>query len=168
MFAMSRRFHVLPTFCLPPQIIHNPFVSVLLIFLPSLCCTQKSEKSHNPKSFASSYDPTLYTYLHSTTMTSKLVDAVFPAPSLKVYVTVVVPMVKNEPGACDLESRKTTPELSVAVGSVKDTVVPPEPNGTCRKMSPIPFTTGGTLSTEKKEKLKILCELASLLWIDEL
>ncbi len=90
-------------------------------------------------------------YLHSTTMTSKLVDTVFPSPSLKLYVTVVVPMVKNEPGACDLESRKTTPELSVAVGSVKDTVVLPKPNGTCRKMSPIPFTTSGTLSSEEKE-----------------
>ena len=63
-------------------------------------------------------------------------------------------MVKNEPGACDLESRKSTPELSVAVGLVKDTVVLPKPNGTCRKMSPIPFTTGGTLSSGEKGSWK--------------
>ena len=85
--------------------------------------------------------------LLSTTITLKEVDAVFPDGSEKVYVTVVVPIGKNWPGACDLESSDTLPELSVAVGSSKVIVAPPEPKGTCLNMSLMPFTMGGTEST---------------------
>ena len=59
------------------------------------------------------------------TMTLNDVDAMLPDPSLKVYVTVVLPTGKNCPGKCDLAVNVTEPELSVAVGSVQITFVPP-------------------------------------------
>ena len=49
----------------------------------------------------------------------------FPDGSTKIYVTGVDPTVKNDPGAGFLLRRVTVPELSVAVGSGKLTVVPP-------------------------------------------
>ena len=42
--------------------------------------------------------------------------------------------------------RVTTPELSVAVGSVQLTVVPVLPDGTVVKISLMPLTTGGVVS----------------------
>ena len=82
----------------------------------------------------------------------KLVEAVFPDESTNVYVTVVVPTGKSEPGACDLDCRDTLPELSVAVGSVHVTVVAPKPAGIVLVMSSMAETTGALLSAEKRER----------------
>ena len=50
--------------------------------------------------------------------------AEFSFSSSKLYVTVVVPMLKNEPGSCDLLVIVTDPESSIAVGSNQCTFVP--------------------------------------------
>ena len=73
--------------------------------------------------------------------------ALLPDPSVKVYVTAVVPTGKNAPGAWVLEVSETIPELSVAVGSVHVTVVPPTPVATVSVMSPMQAITGATVST---------------------
>ena len=82
----------------------------------------------------------------SLTTTLKLVVALLPDPSVKVYVTVVVPTLKKVPGWWVLPVRVTTPELSVAVGSVQLTVVPVLPDGTVVKISLMPLITGGVVS----------------------
>ena len=73
---------------------------------------------------------------------------------MKVYVTAVVPTTKNAPGACVLSVSETTPELSVAVGSVHVTVVPPTPVATVSVMSPIQAITGATVSTVNTRLMK--------------
>ena len=84
--------------------------------------------------------------------------ALLPDPSVKVYVTWVVPTLKKFPGACVLPVRETTPELSVAVGSVQVTVVPATPVPTVSVMSLMHAITGGTVSTViYKIVLKIRC-----------
>ena len=62
----------------------------------------------------------------SLTVTLKLHTLlIFPAASVAVYVIAVVPTGKEEPGVCDLVQIKLFAgvQLSVAVGSVQDTVV---------------------------------------------
>ena len=66
----------------------------------------------------------------SVMITLKTHVALLPDPSVNVYVTSVVPTRKKFPGACVLDDKETNPELSVAVGSVQVTVVPPVPSGT--------------------------------------
>ena len=73
--------------------------------------------------------------------------ALLPDPSVKVYVTAVVPTGKKVPGAWVLDVRETTPELSVAVGSVQVTVVPVTPVLTVSVMSLMHAMTGATVST---------------------
>ena len=73
--------------------------------------------------------------------------ALLPDPSVKVYVTWVVPTLKKVPGACVLPVKETTPELSVAVGSVHVTVAPVTPVLTVSVMSPIQAMTGGVVSS---------------------
>ena len=84
----------------------------------------------------------------SVTTTLKLVVALLPDPSVKVYVTVVVPTLKKVPGEWVLPVRVTTPELSVAVGSVQVTVVPVLPDETVLKISSMPLITGGVVSAK--------------------
>ena len=73
--------------------------------------------------------------------------ALLPDPSVKVYVTWVVPTLKKLPGTCVLPVRDTVPELSVAVGSTQLTDVPELPAVTVVVTSLIQLTTGATLST---------------------
>ena len=84
----------------------------------------------------------------SLTTTLKLVVALLPDPSVKVYVTVVVPTLKKVPGWWVLPVRVTTPESSVAVGSVQLIVVPVLPDGTVVKISLMPLITGGVVSAK--------------------
>ena len=58
-------------------------------------------------------------------------------------------MMKNCPGACDLDAKLTMPELSVAVGSLHVTVVPGEPKDVVSVMSSRHTITGGMVSTGK-------------------
>ena len=81
------------------------------------------------------------------TLTLKVQVALLPDPSVKVYVTSVVPTSKKFPGAWVLPVRVTTPELSVAVGSVQLTVVPVSPELTVVDTSLIQAITGSTVST---------------------
>ena len=71
-----------------------------------------------------------------------------PDPSMNVYVTAVVPTEKNDPGTWVLEVNVSWPELSVAVGSVQVTVVPPTPLLTVVVTSLMQETVGGMVSTE--------------------
>ena len=88
-------------------------------------------------------------YLRSITITLKVQLALLPDPSVKVYVTWVVPTWKNCPGLAVLDDRfGTWPELSVAVGSVQDTVVPPTPLPTVAETSLIQAMVGGMVSTD--------------------
>ena len=69
-------------------------------------------------------------------------------------MTWVVPTLKNVPGLWLLDERVTTPELSVAVGSVQVTVVPEEPRATVTVTSVMQLTTGGVVSTEMEQILE--------------
>jgi len=60
-------------------------------------------------------------FVSSTTVTLNVHMAVFPAPSVAVYLTRVVPRKKTDPGAC-VEVKVGMPQLSVAVGAVQFTV----------------------------------------------
>ena len=60
----------------------------------------------------------------------------------------MLPTTKNDPGARLLEDRETTPELSVAVGSIQERVAPPMLRPTVPTTSLMHATTGGTSSTE--------------------
>ena len=86
-------------------------------------------------------------HLRSTTLTLKVQVALLPDPSVKVYVTWVVPTLKKVPGAWVLPVKETTPELSVAVGSVHVTVVPVLPDVTVVVMSLRHVMTGAVVST---------------------
>ena len=77
--------------------------------------------------------------------------AVFPEGSEKVYVTGVLPTGKNELGCLVLLTKVTMPELSVAVGSSKATVLPGLPLGTVTVMSSTLAIIGATSSTEMNE-----------------
>lgn len=61
-------------------------------------------------------------------VTLKEQDAEFPEASEKVYTTVVTPIGKTSPGACDAV-RATDPESSVAVGSGQVTLTSVIPLG---------------------------------------
>ena len=82
----------------------------------------------------------------SFTVTVKLAVLVFPAASVAVYVTVVVPNANTEPEACVVV--KVTPaQLSVAVGAVQVTVALQEPVVLPAVMfAGIPEITGAALS----------------------
>ena len=56
------------------------------------------------------------------------------------------PITKNDPGARLLDAKFTTPELSVAVGSVQETTVPPILKPISLITSSMQLTTGGMLS----------------------
>ena len=95
------------------------------------------------------------------TVTVKVQEAELPASSEKVYVTTVLPTAKNEPGAWLLSVKVVVPELSVAVGSVQVTVVPPTPVLTVVVISLMQAMVGGVVSTVggeimEMEVLKIL------------
>ena len=77
----------------------------------------------------------------------KVHSAVLPSPSTKMYVTEVDPTTKNCPGARVLDWRVTMPELSVAVGSVNWTMVPPMLRPTVAPKSSQLEMTGGISST---------------------
>ena len=56
--------------------------------------------------------------------------AEFDAPSVKIYVTVVIPTGNLSPGSCVPTCVGGIPELSVAVGSIHVTIREVVPNGT--------------------------------------
>ena len=62
----------------------------------------------------------------------------------------MLPTTKNDPGARLLEDKETTPELSVAVGSTQDTVVPPTLRPIWLVTSLMQLTSGAMSSTEKR------------------
>ena len=70
---------------------------------------------------------------------------------MKVYVTKVVPTWKKDPGSCVVDANITSPELSVAIGSVQLTVVPFRPNGISSVISFTVLMIGGELSTIKND-----------------
>ena len=70
----------------------------------------------------------------------------------------MVPTPKNDPGVCVLEV-VTTPKLSVAVGSVQDTVVPVLPVVVVAVTSLMQLTTGAVLSTEREWNMCYKSEL---------
>ena len=83
------------------------------------------------------------------TVTSKEQTAVFPDPSVNVYVTVIiVPTTKGEFGARVLVTAGVIPELSVARGSVHETEAKSAPleATSCISLGH-PIITGGVLST---------------------
>ncbi len=91
----------------------------------------------------------------SVTVTSNVYVASFPVGSTNLYVTGVVPIVKNCPGECVLLAKVTVPELSVADGSSHCTVVPrPGVLHSISTFLPAPVDggviTGGTSSTTLK------------------
>ena len=89
-------------------------------------------------------------HLHSITITLNEQLALLPDPSVKVYVTWVVPTWKNDPGLCVLDDSEAVPVLSVAVGSTQVTVVPPTPLLTVCVTSLMQEMTGAIVSTGKK------------------
>ena len=81
-----------------------------------------------------------------------------PDPSTNMYVTEVDPTTKNCPGARVLDCRLTTPELSVAVGSVQVTTAPPMLRPMVVPTSSQPEITGAISSTART-KCKILTRI---------
>ena len=64
---------------------------------------------------------------------------------------VVSPRGKNDPDKCEAEILLATPELSVAVGSSKSTVLPPSRVLMVMSMSAGHVTAGGVLSTAERK-----------------
>ena len=86
--------------------------------------------------------------------------ALLPEPSVKVYVTAVVPTGKKVPGAWVLDEAGVAPELSVAVGSVHVTVVPVTPLLTVVETSLMHETVGGMVSTIKEKRIHfVYCKM---------
>ena len=71
----------------------------------------------------------------------------FPDKSVYVYVTTVLPVWKKLPGAADRDTKRTTPDASAVLGSLKSTVVPPKPNSIVCRISCGQVTIGGSIST---------------------
>ena len=86
------------------------------------------------------------------TTTLNVHEALLPDPSVKVYVTWVVPTEKNCPGLAVLDDNEGVPLLSVAVGSTQVTVVPPTPLLTVLVTSLMQAMVGGMVSTGKRRK----------------
>lgn len=73
--------------------------------------------------------------------------AVLPQASSKVFMTVVEPIVKNDPDLGDWFMGRTVPELSEALHDGSRTVTPDAPNGAILVMSrPLQSTVGGIFS----------------------
>ena len=93
----------------------------------------------------------------SLTVTSKLqAREVFPAASVAVYVTVVVPTAKMEPGRCDFvhTSDPTAVQLSVPVGSTQLTTASQLPGSFAWVIAVgQPASTGSSLSLTVTSKL---------------
>ena len=99
----------------------------------------------------------LQIYSPSIRTTSKIHSAVLPFGSTNIYVTCVVPTTKNCPGVWDRDCKVATPELSVAVGSIQDTIAPPVLRPVVADTSSQFWITGLVLSTAKfcrKKKVK--------------
>ena len=95
---------------------------------------------------------TFLLYPPGITITLNLQNAWFPAPSVKVYTTWVVPTLKNVPGGLLMDG-VPTPDASVAVGGVQVTTIPLAPGSVVRVMSPGQLlTTGGVTSAPWKGK----------------
>ena len=85
--------------------------------------------------------------LPSVMMMLKVQLAVLPDSSLNTYVTWVLPTLKADPGAWDLDIRKMVPpELSVAVGSVHETGLLKTPGSTVSNTSSMQAIVGGIMS----------------------
>ena len=90
------------------------------------------------------------------TVTVNVQVAVFPDESVAVYVTVVCPTLKVDPG-CKPEVRRTcifSPELSVALGTTQSTVTPvvtPSTSNGSNKLLGQDTNSGGMSSTAKVE-----------------
>ena len=81
------------------------------------------------------------------TITSNSQVALLPDPSVNVYITVVVPLEKDEFGVCELVRDGVCPELSVAEGIVHETNVDVTPVETVILLSLGQLiTVGGTVS----------------------
>ena len=88
-------------------------------------------------------------------VTVKTHSAEFPAKSVKVYVTGVVPTLKKLPGWWLLETVGIPPELSVAVGGIQVTGTDDVPDDTDMVMEfGHPKIIGATLSTANTEKIQ--------------
>src|SRR5690606_5400124 len=82
----------------------------------------------------------------STTVTSNEHVAVLPAPSVAVYVTVVVPIGNTSPLLCELDN--DTEQLSDAVGAVHVTTASHEPGSVFTEIFDGQFDmVGGILSS---------------------
>ena len=90
-------------------------------------------------------------YLPSLTRTMKLQLPTLFELSEYWYVTVVSPRGKNDPDKCEAEILLAMPELSVAVGSLKSTVLPPSRVLMVMSMSAGHVTAGGVLSTAERK-----------------
>ncbi len=80
--------------------------------------------------------------------------ALFPAGSLKTYVTCVVPTLKKEFGELVLETKVTEPESSDADGSSQLTFAPADPKATVTVMSSNWLMSGGRVSASESETTK--------------
>ena len=81
------------------------------------------------------------------TITSNSQVALLPDPSVNVYITVVVPLEKDEFGVCELVRDGVCPELSVAEGIAHETNVDVTPVETVILLSLGQLVTvGGTVS----------------------
>ena len=94
------------------------------------CIFKSTKKSPQQIPIKSYHTVTNVMYLRSTiTLTLNVLVTEFPAGSVKVYVTGVVPGGKELPG-CLLVVGKTVPELSVTTGVSQGTFALVVPNGT--------------------------------------
>ena len=94
------------------------------------------------------YNHIILCVIPSITLMSKVQDAVLPDGSTKMYVTSVVPILKNCPTWWVWLARLAVPELSIAVAVCQVTSsVPPVLQAVVTVWSCGQVTTGGTLST---------------------
>jgi len=86
--------------------------------------------SHTPESaetVVSEGQPVRNGSSSSVTVTSNSQESTFPAPSVAVYVTVVVPTGKKVPGGLETVTTTSPRQLSAAVGGVQVTSAPQTP-----------------------------------------
>src|SRR5687768_11259149 len=89
--------------------------------------------------------PTITGFVLSLTMTLKLQVAVFPEPSMAIYVTSVVPIGKVLPGAFVLVNVERE-QLSEAVGGVQVATASQDPFAVSRTLDGQPVIVGVILS----------------------
>jgi hypothetical protein len=129
----------------------NPQLSVAI---GAVQVATASHSSSATSSISATGQPEITGSTSSTTITLKVHVAIFPAGSVAVYKTAVVPFGKISPGLCEL-TKEDTEQLSEAVGGVHIAVPSHEALVDTTISARHPLITGSSSSVTTTSKLHV-------------